>query len=272
MACGFSLIEVLTVLILSTMILVSVIMIYSRIRGSAAAIDGRLNQESIPDEILQKIAEDIDRLAAPGFDATITIQNKLDYGYNSAQLMIENRYYGNGEPPQSGIYERVIWQSMYDPMFEQMTLYRSHGGLNFEDAFLEGALTEDQKKERADKFVPICPGLTFFGVYALTDANDMVPQWQKQTMPNGILIRLSLQPLIPLEDGTYELPEESIVSRAVAVDRTRPIAYKVGEKLADYSDPNEKEGNDPNKKDSVDSKTRTDTKALTGSDEKTKEK
>jgi type II secretory pathway component PulJ len=267
---GFSLIEILTVLILSTMILISVIMIYSRVRTSAVAIDARLNQEAIPDEILQKIAEDIDRLAAPGFDATITIQNKIDTGYNSAQLIIENRYYGNGEPPQSNIYERVVWQSMYDPMFDQMTLYRSHGGLNYEDAVLDNQLSEGQKKERLDKYVPICPGLTYFGVYALTDANEMTPQWQKQAMPNGVLIKLSLHPMIQMEDGSFELPEENIVSRAVAVDRTRPIAYKVGEKLADYDDPNKTESGDPNKTSSSSGKTKTNSKTQIKSNDKEK--
>jgi prepilin-type N-terminal cleavage/methylation domain-containing protein len=241
---GFSLIEILTVLLLSTMILTAALLIFGRVRGSVAAINARLEKQAVPDEILQKIAEDIDRLAAPGFDATISIQNKVDTGYNSAQLIIENRYYGNGEPPQSNIYERVVWQSMYDPLFDQMTLYRCHSGLNLEDALVDNMRSGDKNPEI---FVPICPGLTFFGVYALADANELAPQWQKQALPKGILVKLSLQPMVQLEDGSFELPEENIVSRAVAVDRTRPITYTLSTKLADYSDPNKSEANDPNK-------------------------
>jgi hypothetical protein len=268
---GFSLIEILTVLILSVMILSAVIMIYSRVRGSAAQIIDRLDTDSIPGEILQKIAEDIDRLAAPGFDATISIQNKLDNGYNSAQLVIENRYYDNSEPPQPNIYERVVWQSMYDPMLDQMILYRNHSGLNSEDAVLDKTLSDEQKEDKLDAFVPVCPGLTYFGVYALAGQEEPLPQWQKQVMPAGVLVRLSLQPVVQLEDGSYELPEESIISRTVAVDRTRPMAYKVGEKLADYSDPNKVEGNDPNKPQSSADKTKTDAKSMTESNAKYKQ-
>jgi hypothetical protein len=265
---GFSLIEILTVLILSVMILVAVIMIYGRIRGDAATILARLDKEAIPDEILQKIAEDVDRLAAPGFDATISIQNKIDTGYNSAQLIIENRYYDNSEPPKPNIYERVVWQSMYDPMLDQMTLYRSHSGLNLEDAVVDNLRSG---AEKPDNFVPICPGLTYFGVYALTDANEMTPQWQKQTMPGGILVKLSLRPMIQMADGSFELPEENIASRVVAVDRTRPIAYKISAKLTDYSDPNNKsQSNDPNKPKSSADKTKTDTKTLIKPDDKGK--
>lgn len=264
---GFSLIEVLTVLILSVMILTATIMIYSRIRGSAATIIGRLDQEAIPGEILQKIAEDIDRLAAPGFDATISIQNKMDTGYNSAQLIIENRYYDNSEPPQPNIYERIVWQSMYDPLFDQMTLYRSHSGLNLEDALVDNLRSGNEKP---DDFVPICPGLTYFGVYAMTGLQEPLPQWQKQTMPVGVLVRLSMAQMVQLEDGSFVLPEENIVSRAVAVDRTRPIDYKVGEKLADYSDPNKAESNDPNKVKTPADKTKTDTKTLIKPDGKEK--
>jgi len=255
---GFSLIEILTVLIMSVMILTATLLIYSRVRGSVAAINSRLEKQAIPDEILQKIAEDIDRLAAGGFDAAITIQNKNDTGYNSAQLIIENRYYGNGEPPQPSIYERVVWQSVYDPLFDQMTLYRSHSGLNLEDALVDNMQAGDKLPE---VFVPICPGLTCFSVFAVTDANELEPQWQKQAMPNGILLKLSLEPMIQLEDGSYELPEENIVSRAVAVDRTRPIAYKLNTQLTDYNDPNKAEKNDPNKMASPASKTTTPNKS-----------
>lgn len=242
-------------------------MIYSRVRGNAAMIVARLDHEAVPGEILQKIAEDIDRMAAPGFDATISIQNKMDTGYNSARMIIENRYYGNGKPPKANIYERVVWQSMYDPMLDQMILYRSHGGLNLEDAVVDNLLTDRQKKDRLDKFVPISQGLTFFGVYAVSGDEEPIPQWQKQAMPNGVLVKLSMRPMVQMEDGSFELPEENIISRAIAVDRTRPIAYKIGAKLADYSDPNKSESNDPNNAQSSGSETNADAEIRTGSNE-----
>jgi hypothetical protein len=247
------------------MILTATILIYGRIRSSAVTITARLENQAIPDEILQKIAEDLDRLAAPGFDSTITIQNKIDTGYNSAQLIIENRYYGGGEPPKANIYERVVWQSVYDPMLDMMTLYRCHSGLNLEDALVDNLRTGDKTPEI---FVPICPGLTCFSVFALTDANEMTPQWQKQAMPNGILLKLSLEPMVQMDDGSFELPEKSIVSRTVAVDRTRLINYTLNTKLADYSDPNKTAGGDPNKAAASGGKTSAESKSSRKTDEK----
>ncbi|MBM4104066.1 MAG: prepilin-type N-terminal cleavage/methylation domain-containing protein [Planctomycetes bacterium] len=244
---GFSLIEILTVLTLSATILAAVILIYNRVRNSAAAITTRLNNQGLPDELLQKIAEDIDRLAAPGFDASISIRNKEDSGYNSAQLVIENRYYGNSQPPTAKIYERVVWQSNYDPFLGQMVLYRSHSGLNLEDKLVD---TVRNGENNPELFVPVCSGLTYFGVFALTgretEEQEPASSWQRQTMPNGILLGLSLEPMTQLEDGSFVLPEGSIVYRAVAVDRTRPIPYKFTVKLTEPNDPNSRGRSDPN--------------------------
>jgi hypothetical protein len=104
----------------------------------------------------------------------------------------------------------------------------------------------------AQAFVPICPGLTHFYVGALTGAEEPQSVWTDSKMPNGILLSLSFAPLIQLEDGSFYLPEESIVYRAVAVDRMRPIAYKFVAKTFEV-DPNEfeektKDPNDPNTK------------------------
>lgn len=255
---GFSLIEILTVLVLSTMVLSAAILIFSRVRTSAAAINTTLDRYGLPEEILQKIAEDIDRLASPGFDATISLRNKVENGYNSAQLTIENKYYGNGDPPKADIYERVVWQSSYDPETDRLVLYRSHSGVNMEDKIVN-MLVEDKGTERgkqelamAQAFVPICPGLTHFYIGALTGAEEPQLVWADPKMPNGIVLGLSFAPLIQLEDGSFYLPEESIVYRAVAVDRMRPIAYKFVAKTFD-ADPNAldektKDPNDPNTK------------------------
>lgn len=262
-ARAFSLIEILTVLTLSAMILAAVILIYNRVRNSAAAITARLNKQGLPDELLQKIAEDIDRLAAPGFDASISIRNKEDSGYNSAQLVIENRYYGSSQT--ANIYERVVWQSNYDPFLGQMILYRSHSGLNLEDKLVDTVRSGEDKPEL---FVPVCSGLTYFGVFALTgsetEEQEPASSWQKQTMPNGILLGLSLEPMTQLEDGSFVLPEGGIVYRAVAVDRTRSIPYKFTVKLVDTTEPNSRDKKDPNETKSTAEQSK-DKKQTTGS-------
>ncbi len=243
---GFSLVEILVVLTLSAMILASTMMIYGRVRTSAAVINARLDRYGLPEEILQKIAEDIDRLASPGFDAVITIRNKLENGYNSAQLVIENRYYGNGTPPAPGVYERIVWQTSYIPEEDRLTLYRFHGGLNLEDKLVSGVKT-DEDRQKLEVFVPVCPGLTHLFIGALDEGEEPLPNWTNQKMPNGIVLGISFAPLVQLQDGSYYLPEESIVWRTVAVDRTRPIAYKFVAKTFDTADPNGMSENaDPN--------------------------
>ncbi len=250
---GFSLVEILTVLVLSAMIMSATILIFNRVRTSAAAINANLDQYGLPEEILQKIAEDIDRLASPGFDATVSLRNKIENGYNSAQLIIENKYYGNGKPPKADVYERVVWQSRYDSETDRLVLYRSHSGVNMEDKvvnkLVEDKDTEAGKRElaMAQAFVPICTGLTHFYIGALTGAEEPQPAWTDTKMPNGILVSLSFASLIQLEDGSFYLPETSVVSRAVAVDRMRPIAYKFVAKTFEV-DPNDfdEKANDPN--------------------------
>jgi len=243
---GFSLVEILVVLTLSAMILASTMMIYGRVRTSAAAVSARLDRYGLPEEILQKIAEDIDRLASPGFDAVITIRNKVENGYNSAQLVIENRYYGNGTPPAPGVYERVVWQTSYIPEEDRLTLYRFHGGLNLEDKLVSGVQT-DEDRQKLEVFVPVCPGLTHFYIGALSGAEEPAPNWMNQKMPNGIVLGISFAPLVQLQDGSYYLPEETIVWRTAAVDRTRQIAYKFVAQTFDNADPNSvSEKADPN--------------------------
>lgn len=243
---GFSLVEILVVLTLSAMILASTMMIYGRVRTSAAAVNARLDRYGLPEEILQKIAEDIDRLASPGFDAVITIRNKLENGYNSAQLVIENRYYGNGTPPAPGVYERVVWQTSYIPEEDRLTLYRFHGGLNLEDKLVSGVQT-DEDRQKLEVFVPVCPGLTHFYIGALSGAEEPAPNWMNQKMPNGIVLGISFAPLVQLQDGSYYLPEETIIWRTAAVDRTRQIAYKFVAQTFDNADPNSvSEKADPN--------------------------
>jgi type II secretory pathway pseudopilin PulG len=88
---AFTLIETIVVLMLAALVLMAVLGIYNRVRASAVTIVDRLEQNRLQTEILQKIAEDIDRLAAPGFDATINFQNKLNNGYHSARLILESQ-------------------------------------------------------------------------------------------------------------------------------------------------------------------------------------
>jgi hypothetical protein len=220
----------LVVVALAAMILVSALGIYQRTRSDAAVIVSRLDETRLADEVLQRIAEDIDRIAAPGFDATVQIQNKIDNGLASAQLILENKYYG-GQPPQPRIYERVVWQGMYDAFDGALLLYRMHGGLNVEDKIL------DENKEITEQtmYIPIAFGVTFFQIEAVDDQR-VSAIWSADKPPRGVRIGISFADLEQDPEGRWAVPEEKIQYRTAAIDRTRVIKYTFQPKVLDVND------------------------------------
>jgi len=237
---GFTLVETIVVLMLASLILVAVLGVYGRMRANAVTILDRLQQNRLQAEILQKIAEDIDRLAAPGFEATINFQNKLDNGYRSAKLVLLNSYYGNSD--KKATYEQIEWRTTYDRDYDTLKLYRMHGGLNVEDKVL-GA------NDKEPPYIPVAGGITFFELKAQQGEN-ILGSWKAETLPKAIRIGISFAPLQELDDGRVGVPEEEIFFRTVAIDRTRLISYQFIKKkfeLPDEEDPNDiSDDTDPN--------------------------
>jgi len=225
--------------------------VYGRIRANAATILDRLQQNRLQVEILQKIAEDIDRLAAPGFEATISFQNKLDNGYRSAQLVLRNSYYGNKD--KKDVYEEIEWRSSYDPQYDTLKLYRMHGGLNVEDKVLGTDPDEPP-------YIPVAAGITHFELKAQQGEN-ILGAWTSETLPKAVRIGISFALPQELNDGSVGVPEEAISFRTVAIDRTRLIPYQFIKKkfdLPDEEDPNDiSDDTDPNAlmNDSIDDET-----------------
>ena len=156
---GFSLVEVLAAMTIGAMVLVVVLGVYSRAGRSADAITHKLDSSRLPSEVLQRIAEDLDRIIASGSDTKVTIENKLNNLYPTARLTILKNYYDKASKPQ--ILEEIIWQTSYDYETDSLVLYRSHSGITLEDKLL------DEKRESWEKgypFVPICDGVTFFKI------------------------------------------------------------------------------------------------------------
>lgn len=228
---AFSLVETLVVITISSMLIVAALQIYQRVRGDAAAVSDKLTENQLAVEILQRIAEDCDRLAAPGFDAQVMVQNKTDHGYRSGRLLVMNKYYQRAEPPRQDIYEQVIWQSDYDPDTDSLLLYRAHSGLNFEDKILDAS----RKKEELGLFIPVAEGLTCFEVQAVSNQTPAAV-WTQLQLPQGLRIGISFWPPEPLEDGAVGVPEDKIVYRTIAVDRTRAIAYQFESRVFDVND------------------------------------
>ena len=242
---AFTFLEMITVLTISSMIITSVIMICSRTKRAAASINRKLDGNALPKEILQRIAEDLDRLAAPGFNTSVTIENKLSNNYNIARLIIENKYYNSASTPVPKTFEKVVWQSIYEPLDDALTLYRSHSGINLEDKIIDGKLQQMQEAG-AEIFVPICTGITYFEIF-VPRGKEELKRWIQNNLPPNLVVRISLADFVENEFGEFEIPEGEIASRAIAIDRTRKIAFKAVRKQFGLKDPAERmPDEDPN--------------------------
>ena len=103
---AFTLAETLAALVISVMIIVAALGIYGSVKRSAASINKRIEKHALPAEILQRIAEDIDRMIVTVTDTKITFSNKLAEGnYSSGQLIIESTIYDTKKRPQT--FEKI---------------------------------------------------------------------------------------------------------------------------------------------------------------------
>lgn len=222
---GFSLIEILAVVVIAGMIAVAVLNVYSRAQSTIASIDTRIDSQALPNEILQRIAEDIDRLTLPGLDTRVAVANKFDGFYNLSQMTITTQYYDSGNPPKAQVFEKVVWQSAYDPVEDALILYRSHTGLNLADKIVDQDLAKQQRGGR-ELFIPVTTGITFFEI-VMPRSNTLLREWKLSTLPPAIRITISLA--APQEDwatGDLVVFDEDKITRTVAIDRTRMISYK----------------------------------------------
>jgi len=224
---AFSLAEVLAALTIGSMVLVAVLGIYSRAENAAAGVTRRLDSTRLPAEILQCIAEDLDRAAGTGSDATITIENKIVNGLQTARLRISNTFYNKQNKQQT--FEEIIWQGNYDYEADNgLILYRSHSGVTAEDKLL------DDQKENWEKelFVPICAGVTFFKIEARRD-ETLLDKWTSTGLPYGIVVTVSFAEPFKQLDGTLEVPDAEKISRTIAITKSRKIKFIIVEKEAE---------------------------------------
>ena len=216
---GFSLAEVLATLTIGAMILVAVLGIYGRAERSAAAITYKFNNSRLPSEVLQRIAEDLDRIITSGGDTRIVINSKFDKrGYSTARLEIIKTYYDSTNKPHT--FERIIWQTSYDYESDTdgLVLYRSYSGIGVEDKLL------DESKENWGRglFVPMCTGITFFKIQIL-NGDDLIDEWNSTSLPRGIKATISFAEPFKTATDSLDVPDETKTTRVITIDRTRKI-------------------------------------------------
>lgn len=210
-------------LTIGAMVLVAVLSIYSRAENSAAAITRELDSSRLPEEVLQCIVEDLDRIVAPGADTKVTIENKFENGFSTARLTVLKTIYNDKNEKQT--FEKIVWQANYDNDANGLVLYRSHSGIAMEDKLLD----EQKEDWERELFVPVCAGVTFFKMQVPT-GDTFQDNWTGDSLPRGIVVTISFAEPFKTLAGTLDVPEDEKVVRHIAVDRTRAVQFMFAKK------------------------------------------
>lgn len=218
---GFTLAEVIISLIIGSMVMVSVLKIYNNGERAATAIMRNIDSSTLASEILQRIAEDLDKAISSNKDAKIIIGNNYQKGFMTAYLSFSKSYQDSSNKDQK--FEEIIWQGSYNYESEKegLVLYRSHSGIAPEDRLLD----KNKSDVERELFVPICSGVTFFKIEILTDDEPKLV-WTG-SIPQGIKVTISFAEPFKKTDGTLDVPEKDKHVRTIAIDRTRKIKFDI---------------------------------------------
>lgn len=230
---GFSLAEMLAALVIGSMVLIAALMVYQRAQSASASVLAKVANR-LPEEVLQLMAEDLDEILSADPDVKLTIVgNKPDHDFATARLEIVKTFQGSANTKDAKapteakkeILEQIVWQGSWDYDSEEdgLVLYRSHSGLTGEDKLLDDN-RQDWEKEYT--FVPICSGVTFFRIEACK-GDELLDSWKEEALPLGIKVTISFAAPVKTMSGGLEVPEESKISRTIAIDRTRKIKLNV---------------------------------------------
>ena len=218
---GFSLAEVLTALVIASMVLVAVLGIYSRAESVSSTITRSFEYARVPNEVLQRIAEDLDRMIDSDASTKVTINNKFVRGYPTAQLTITKTIVDSKK--SINVLERIIWQTNYDYDANGLILYRMRTS---EVGLLEDKLLDAERESwEQELFIPICEGITFFKVQVLRN-EQVIDKWDGK-LPPGIEVVISFAEPFKTIDNTWDVYEEQKFRRIIAVDRTRKLKLKI---------------------------------------------
>lgn len=220
---GISLAETLAALVIGSMVLVSLLGLYSRAERATAAVNRKLDTSRLPGEILQRIAEDLDRLIATGAETKITIEPGFQHGYRGSKMTIERSI--KDSKNKDVTLEEIIWQSYYDieSDMEGLVIYRGHSGITVEDKLLDAQRAE---WEKSYPMVPICSGVTFFEI-VVPSGENFLDRWTSEKLPTGINLTISFTEPVQISDSDSEIPDEYKTTRTIAVDRTRSIKFNL---------------------------------------------
>jgi prepilin-type N-terminal cleavage/methylation domain-containing protein len=227
---GFSLAEVLTALVIASMVLVTVLGIYSRAESVSATITRKLDDSRMPSEVLQRIAEDLDRIITSDTSTKVNISNKFDNGYSTAQLTITRTIIDSKK--KAKVFENIIWQTSYDYDADGLILYRHRTS---EIGLLEDKLLDEERESwEQSLFVPVCSGITFFKIEAI-NGGEYLDKWSGR-LPPGVEVTISFAEPFETIDNSWDVYDDQKYTRTIAFDRTRKIKFKITQKPPEASE------------------------------------
>lgn len=221
---GFTLTELMVAVVIAGMLLSVLLAISSHVQGAAASIEKSLNEFELIQEVLQLIEEDLSTKIDPKAGTILTVFNRMEDGYSTALIKLTTVI--KDKKQQNQVLEEIVWQANVDIQTNRLVLYRSHTGLLVEDKLLD---RDRDEVETLYPFVPVCGGLTAFHV-EIRQGEDWTDFWSdSDSLPNGIRITLSDAQAEKNVQGEWEVPEEDLVTRTIAIDRTRVLKFEVAD-------------------------------------------
>ena len=245
---AFSLAELLAALVISSMIILAVFSLYTRLNKVSAAVISKLDRGRLPREILQLIAEDLDRIISDTKDTKVNFQNKIERNsLQSARIEIIKSIYDKEDKPVT--FEQIIWQTSLDLIGSPkgMVLYRRHSGIALEDKLLD----EPKQNFEKDLFIPVCGGVTFFSIQTgnfqtgtiqteIDGQSVLIDRWSADSLPANIIVTISFADPVEVSPDQWQVPDTEKVTRIIALDRTRKIPFEFEVRdFNDISDQNE---------------------------------
>jgi len=218
---GYSLGEMLAALVIGAMVLTAILGVYGQANRAAEAVLNKIEPPSLGAEVLQRIAEDLDRIVGADGNVTVQIRNGFDNGFITGELIVR-RILKDAENKELTL-EEVTWRGGYDydSAVPGLVIYRSRTGIGLEDKLL------DAKREQWESnysFVPVCRGVTHFRI-EVPKGDGAVDRWSSPSPPPGVRVTISFAQPYETVRGTLDVAEEEKVSRTMAIDRLRTIRF-----------------------------------------------
>ncbi len=219
---GYTLAEMIAVMVIAAMVLTAILGVYGRANRAAEAVLTKIETPVLAAEVLQLMARDLDRIMGAD-DVSIQVKNGYDNGFITAQLILRRTV--EDAQKQKQLLEEIIWRAGYDydSAVPGLVIYRSYGGIGLEDELL------DQKREELESqspLIPICRGVTFFRI-EIPKGEGVLDQWSDPALPTGVKVTLSFADPYETVRGTQDVLEHEKTSRTIAIDRTRTISFKL---------------------------------------------